>query len=328
MENNMASKKNENIYIITGDDITLVKEEIKKLEKIFSKKNSIDKLSYFAEETETFEIISNCNSFSVFTDYVLIKLFDFHKANLELISTYVDNPNPKTILLLISYKSLKDLGKSKALNHIKSKAKVVDIKPLYENQIKNKIIDNLNKCNLRFTGDVVDYIAQQVGNVNSGISNFFQVIKESGIKDTITLGNVKEFETITAEKNLFSFLDYFIEKNIISSMNSYKSLVSEGTPLIVINRTIFNRMNLYINYLSLKEDAKTQSEIMQELKINNQWYFNKIRGEASKFNYKIMRFILEKCYEIDKAIKSEVEEEINTRFELFLMDLKKDWLNV
>ncbi|MFW5890686.1 MAG: DNA polymerase III subunit delta [bacterium] len=325
----MASKKSENIYLIAGEDAKIIKEEVKKIENKFKEKyKNLDSISYFAEETDTNEIIDNCNTFSVFSNFMLIKVYDFDKSKLDLIAKYVENPNPSTVLVLISFKNTKDLGNSKDIKTIKSKSKVVDIKPLYDNQIIEKIHKNLKALKLNYTIDVVDYIAQQVGKVDSGISNFFELIKVANIQNKITIEDVKELETISTEKNLFSFLDYFFSKNIISAINSYKSLISEGTPLLVLNRSIYNRTKQYIKYLSLKEQNKPETEIMSELKIYNRWYYNKTKNEAMKLgNINILRFILKKCYEIDKSIKSEPEEVMSTRFELFLTDLKKDWLN-
>ncbi len=218
---------------------------------------------------------------------------------------------------------------NKKISSIKSKSRVIESKTLYDNQITEKIHIYLKSLKLRYNDDVVEYIAQQVGNVETGINKFFDIIKESGFKDSITLEDVKEIESFSSEKNLFSFIDYFFSKNIISAINVYKSIINEGTPLLVINKTIYNRALLYIKYLSLEEEKKSPSEIMSELGINNQWYFNKTKQEALKFgNYDALKFILKKCFEIEKSIKSEDEDLTNTRFEIFLSDFKKDWLNI
>jgi DNA polymerase III delta subunit len=210
---------------------------------------------------------------------------------------------------------------------LQSYSKIIDIKPLYENQIISKIEQNLRKINLKYDKKVVDYIAQQVGKVDSGISKFFDLIKEMGIKDKITIEDVKELEMVTSEKNLFSFLDYFFEENVIKATNSYKSLISEGIPLLVLNRSIYNKTYQYIKYLALNEEGRSQKEIMDIMGIKNKWLFNKISTEARKIkDKKKLEYILVKCYEIDKAIKSESVKMVYARFELFLTELKKDLL--
>jgi DNA polymerase III delta subunit len=323
----MTNKKNENIYIIIGEDTELIKQQVNKLEFDITNKQDYDVISFFSEETDTQKIIDNCNSFSVFSPKTLIKVYDFHNANIDLLSEYSKNPNLNTILILISFKNLKDLSKSKSMKLLQSNSKIIDIKPLYENQIIDKIHHNLRKLNLKYSNNVVDYIAQQVGKVDSGINKFFKALEETDIKGKITIEDVKELEMVSSEKNLFSFLDYFFDNNIISAINSYKSLISEGTPLLVLNRTIYNKTVQYINYLSMLEEGKSQQEIMNQMNIKNKWLFNKISSEAKKNNNeKKLRYILIKCYEIDKAIKSESIDMVNARFELFLTELKKDML--
>ncbi len=324
----MTKKKNENIYIITGEDTELVKQQVNKLENDITENKDYDIISFFSEETDTQVIIDNCNSFSVFSSRMLIKVYDFHNANIDSIAEYSQNPNINTVLILISFKNLKDLSKSKSMKILQSNSKIIDIKPLYENQIIDKIQQKLRKLNLKYNSNVVDYIAQQVGKVDSGINKFFKTLEDTGISNRITIEDVKELEMISTEKNLFSFLDYFFDNNIISVINSYKSLISEGTPLLVLNRSIYNKTLQYVNYLSLLEEGKSQHEIMNQLNIKNKWLFNKISSEAKKNNnIKRLKYILIKCYEIDKAIKSESIDMVNTRFELFLTELKKDIVN-
>lgn len=325
----MANKKSENIIIVSGEDTQQVKKEIKDIEEKFKKQGSVDIISFFAEEVNTSTVIDNCNMFSVFANLTIVKLYDFGKAELEIIAKYTDNPNPKTILVLISYKNLKDLGKSKHIKKITKNAKIIESKSLYENQIVERIHSNLKSLKLKYTNQIVDYILQQVGNVETEINKFFQILKQSGIKNKVTIEDIKEIETITAEKNLFSFIDNFFSNNIISAINSYKNIVNEGTPLLVLNKTIYNKTLLYIKYLTLKEMGKAQSEIMSEMKVYNQWYFNKIKNEANRYgNLKKFKMILTNCYNIERAIKSETQESVNIKFELFLTELKKDWSNI
>lgn len=318
------SKNKEKIYLIVGEDIDFVKKEVKKIEESYTKSKNADSISFFAEESETNDIIDNCNTYSVFSEILIVKVYDFQHCDLKQLAAYTENPNETTILILISYKSLKDLGKSKAIKTITKNSKTIDVKPLYDNQIIDKVKTHISRLKLKCNNDVIDYIVQKVGKVDSSINKFFELVKEAGISNVLTLEDVKELELLNSEDNIFNFIRYFFEGNTISVVNAYESIISEGTPLLVLNRNIYNKTLQYIKYFSLVEKGISMKDIMKELNIYNQWIFNKIKSEANRFKNKpkLLKSILRGCYEIDKSIKSDPPEVLDTNFKLFITNLK------
>ena len=255
------------IYFLFGEDFSIVN---KKVNELISKLNISNIIKYDFSSASLNEIIDEVNYVDLFNEkkLIIVSSFSFKSLNKEdevLLSNYIENMNENVIIFKCNNETLDERKSLTKL--IRSKCKVesiekLDYKTLHEyvskmfeekgitttfNQIK-KILD-LCEYNPDYTiNEVEKLLIYKIGD---------SVLYDKDIDDVISKNN---------EKEMFNLTESILDKNISSSLESYKILNSSDVDPIVLIDNIAKQFRLLMQIKILK--GKNEAELSKILGAN------------------------------------------------------------
>ena len=215
-----------NVYLIKSFSLRLLQDEIL---KIVGQNPNVVRMNM--DEMTINDIINECGYYSLLneTKYVVVNNFKLTKEN-NLITEYLDNPNPNTVLILVTdsfdkrsviYKKVQTNG------HLVLIEQVKDISSKISNYAKSKDI-------------IIDYLAI-TKLLENNLNNYDLVLNEidkiSVITSKITLHEVNKYTTRLISEDNFEFCDAVIKKDykqIDGFLADFINLKGELLPFIAL----------------------------------------------------------------------------------------------
>ena len=290
IENDIKSKKFSPIYLLMGEEefyidylTNLITENsISKSEKEFNYN------VLYGKETDVDELISICKKFPLMSNYQVVVLKEAQDLSrtIDQLAGYANNFLESTILI-INYKH-KSLDKRKSLYKLISKNGVVfESKRLYENQVQQWIVDQLNNKGIKISNKavamIVDFLGTDLSKINNELSKLIQLKKD--LKE-ISENEIEKYIGISKEYNNFELRNAISEKNTFKAFQiaDYFAKNPNSNPLAVTILMVFDFFSKLLLYHA--NDSLPDSKKAFIMKINP--YFIKEYNRASK-NYSIKR---------------------------------------
>ncbi len=223
--------------------------------------------------------------------------------------SYVENPNPSTILLLIDEKRLPantNLGKA-----IKNSDNVglFKFEFLPDNLTPDWVVDwARSQHNKEIQPAAAQLLAQFVGNNLQLLSTEVdKVCTFVDTSDTISQADVKKVIGSYREFTVIELKEAIIRRDMEQSLyiaeqilQHAKSDTGELIRLVGFFHSVF--VNIW-KILRLSEKGLTKNQVQSELGITSSWFFNTLWEEAIQFHYGEMPRIFEALYDADRSSK-------------------------
>lgn len=214
--NDIKNGNYSSVYILCGEELFFIDKVIQTAEEFFvdNDKHTFDKHVFFGKETNLQDIINICGQFSMFGDkqFVLLKNAELKKDDFDLLTTYISDAAPQTILM-ISLKSKLD-KRSKLYKSAKDKSVFLETKQLYDNQLPdfiNGLIQQKSwKCSTKVLHLISDHIGNNLSRVESELGKLDLFIPENG---ELTVDLVEKYMGISKEYNNFEWVDAIADRN-------------------------------------------------------------------------------------------------------------------
>lgn len=280
-----------NTYLISIFSNRLLEEEIN---KITDNKENIININY--DDSNIEDVINECSYFSLLNEekIVIVKNFKIN-ASSKKIESYLDNPNPNTILLLI----IDSIDKRSTIyKKIKQKGHIIEISELKPNELSSKV-NNYCKNN----GISINY--NSINKLLDYNNNNYDLVLNEIDKIKITTNEINEeiidkYCSNLDGDNTFELCDAIVSKkyqNISKLLNGYINERKEIIPLITL------LANQYRIIYTVKEINDTNDNIANLLKIHP--YRVKLAKEkAYLYTKEELEDILLSLCELDKDLKS------------------------
>ena len=237
----------------------------------------------YGKEVDVAQIIAEAKQFPFgATHRVVIVKEAQNIKNIDELESYLDNPQPSTILV-ICYKYKKLDKRKKFTKSLAKKALLFESKKLYDNQVPDWIAKYLSEKGYKIEEKAAFMLAEFLGielsNISNELDKLMVIIKK---QEKITANIIEKNIGISKDYNIFEFQQALGKKDILKSNQivNHFSANPKAHPLIVTLGMLFSFFQKLMTYHSIKD--KNKNNVATELKVSP--YFVNQNSSAAR-NY-------------------------------------------
>ncbi|MCH2480486.1 MAG: DNA polymerase III subunit delta [Flavobacteriales bacterium] len=292
------------IYILVGDENYFADNIIKLLTSkvVNNDSKDFDYFKFYGNEISEDQVIDAAKRFPLVGEYNFVVLKDAKSIskNFDKLTSYVESPNLKTILVLSFINQ--SLDKRKRIYSLSKKNGLAfESKKIYDNQIFNWINEvSLNK-RIKLHPKSIQIIIDFVGNNLSQIENELDKLKINSEKDdVIRPDEVESIIGFSKEYNFFELTKHIGKKNFSKTIEiiEYMSTNSNKYPLTLLISSVFYFFNKLFLYHSV-ENKREASKIMGV----NPYFIEEYKLASPNYSMKDISKIFNYLLEADKRAK-------------------------
>lgn len=301
----ISNKNLEPVYFLMGNEPYY----IDKIANAFShnilttEEKAFNQVILYAKDTTTAEIIAEAKQFPVGSQKRVVIVKEAQQLkNIELLETYLENPQKSTILI-ISYKG-KSIDKRKKFGkNLAKKCVVLESNKLYENKIPSWISSYVNENGFTIDNKAIVILAEYLGTDLSNISNeldkIMLVVKK---EEQINTQTIEKHIGISKNYNVFELQNALGNKDVAKANQiiNYFSKNTKNHHIVPILNSLFSFFQKIIIYHFL-EDKSSQSTA-SALKINP-FFVRQYQKAAQKYSKRDLFIIFEYLKEYDLKSK-------------------------
>ncbi|MCX6137706.1 MAG: DNA polymerase III subunit delta [Ignavibacteriales bacterium] len=218
-------------------------------------------------ETTGRALVGLALSFPMMSDYRLVVVKDLdHLKEAEALESYVAQPSPNTVLVLIGTKP--DMRK-KPYTALKKFAVVGESRTLYDNEIPAWIENHVACQKYKISSEAVELLQAYVGNSLRELANQIEkLIIAVGARIGIESADVESIVGISKEFSIFELTRSLGEKNPARALSIGGRMLEagEGIPFIVVMLT--RHFTMLWKLTGLRNERKSEFELAQALRVN------------------------------------------------------------
>lgn len=302
--NDIKSRNFKPIYFLCGEETYYIDQISDLIEDtvLTEDQKGFDQIVMYGRDTTVDEIIGVAKRYPMLSEYqvVIVKEAQNLAKTIENIVSYVENPQPTTILV-IAYRSKPDARKS-YIKKIKDKHVYFESNKLKEYQIPDWIIKVVKEkgydIDTKAAAILAEFLGTDLGKINNELEKL-QIIFPKGHK--FTAHNIEENIGFSKDFNFFELKNALSEKNAIKAYQIIHHFAQnpKDNPLVVVNSNLFNFFSQLLVFHGLKD--KSSTNVAKVLGVNP--YFVKDYTQAAKL-YPMKK--VSNCIEIikDSDLKS------------------------
>lgn len=316
LENQLNQGNVEGIYLLYGEEIFLLEQQIKKIKKIFGE--TIKGINYILiDENNIQELISDIDTPAFGYEKKLIiarntgifkreakgrnggaskelkeKINDYLKENIETINSTV-------ILVFVD----NEVEKNAIYNTIEKIGKVCNFEEQKPFQIIKRLKNIANSYKVNVDENVLQYLIECCGtNMQDLINEIRKLIEFAGENGTIKTQDIDKLCIKKIESIIFDLTDNLGQKKIKEAMEVLNNLIASKEPVQKILITLYNHFKkLYFVKLAIKYNKDIAQSL--DLKPNQMFLVTKYKIQAKGFELKELRKIVQDLEDLDYKYK-------------------------
>ncbi len=303
----------ENIYLISSSSYRLMEEEIKKIVKdnLYTSfdlnyqtiDDVIDEASYFSLfDEDKYLVIKNANMFGTTRKKEVDDEEEKTSKKDERLISYLENPNPKTILIFTTYN--KPNSKKKIVNIIKDRYKLIRIEDLKPSEVFAKLEKVFKDDGYKCSKDTLYYIINNsLNNYDLSYNEIDKIKLYYGKGCEVKLDDVKQIISRAVDDNSYRFVDNVVLKNIKDSFKLYEDLMRQKVQPVMLLAMLAKEFR---NMLVYKKSYKSMSkqEIIKMLELRYEFQLDKSINNSHNYSIQELEDILVYLADLDYKIKS------------------------
>ena len=238
----------------------------------------------YGKEVDIAQIIAEAKQFPFgATHRVVIVKEAQNIKNIDELESYLDNPQPSTILV-ICYKYKKLDKRKKFTKSLAKKALLFESKKLYDNQVPDWITKYLSEKGYKIEEKAAFMLAEFLGTDLSNISNELEklmvIVKK---EEKITANIIEKNIGISKDYNIFEFQQALGKKDSLKSNQivNHFSANPKAHPLVVTLGMLFSFFQKLMTYHSIKD--KNKNNVAAELKVSP-YFVNQYSSAARNYS--------------------------------------------
>ena len=292
-----------NIYLISNESFRLINEEIKKIVKgnnyetfnlnKCSIKEVIEEASYFSLDSNVkYLVVSNANIFG--SD----KIDD---VTTDLVLKYMANPNPNTVLIFTTQKTIDT--RKKIVKELKNKYKVINTPKMDRKSLSSFLIDYIRQNDFDIDYQTINYVINNSYNdLDIMLNELDKVMLYYNFPCRIKYDDVIKIVGEELDSNNFHFVNAVIEKNLANALKILNSLKVYKVDATVLATLLAREYRLMFYIKKLYQEKVNISEICSNLSLAD-WQVNKLYNNGLHYSEKeLLRNLVDLC-NIDMNIK-------------------------
>ncbi len=223
----------------------------------------------YGKEVDIAQIIAEAKQFPFGSTHRVVIVKEAQNIkNIEDLESYLNNPQPST-LLVICYKYKKLDKRKKFTKTLVKKALLFESKRLYDNQVPDWIAKYLTKKGHKIEEKasfmLAEFLGTELVNISNELDKLTLIVKK---EEKITASIVEKNIGISKDYNIFEFQQALGSKNILKSNQivNHFSANPKAHPLVVTLGMLFSFFQKIMTFHSLKD--KSKNSVATELKVN------------------------------------------------------------
>ena len=238
----------------------------------------------YGKDVEVAQIISEAKQFPFGAEKRVIIVKEAQNIkNIEQLETYLNSPQPTT-LLVICYKYKKIDKRKKFGKTLCKKALVFESKRFYDNQVSNWIAKYLNEKGYKIEEKanfmLAEFLGTELSNISNELDKLMLIVKK---EEKITASIVEKNIGISKDYNIFEFQQALGSKDILKSNQIVNHFAANpiNHPLVVTLGMLFSFFQKLMTYHSIKD--KNRNNVVAELKVNP-YFVNQYSSAARNYS--------------------------------------------
>ena len=260
------------IYFLMGEEPYYIDKISEYIEKnvLSDEEKGFNQMVLYGRDVSIEDIVSNAKRFPMMSErqVVIVKEAQDLSRTIENLVSYVENPQPSTVLV-ICYK-YKTLDKRKKLSKVIHKNGLLfESKKLYENQVGDWIRRALSSKEYKIEPKaalmLVDFLGTDLSKINNELEKLVIVLPKS---TTITAAHIEENIGISKDFNNFELRKAVGEKRFVKANQiiKYFGQNPRSNPLVMTISLLNSFFTQLLIYHGLKD--KSKGNVAKALRIN------------------------------------------------------------
>ncbi len=223
-----------------------------------------------------------------------------------------------SVLLVINIDGKPD----KRLNTIKkleAASDFVSFEALEKTDIIKWIVQHFKANGKRITPGDAEYLVSLAGEDLFALQSEIGKLSDCHEEEAVTRKDIEEMVAHTPEHGVFALVDAVAAKKTAEAVKQTGLLLSDGTGAFQLLALVERQYQLILQYINYINNGVPQKDIMQKLALKP-FVHDKIRRQASGYTLDTCKLALQKCLELDYAVKSG-KADAETEFELLVIKL-------
>lgn len=293
------------IYFLMGEETYFIDSITKLIEQkaLTEEEKSFNQTVLYGRDTDVATVVGEAKRYPMMAERVVIIVKEAQQLKkLEELESYVQNPQPSTVLV-IAHK-YKTLDKRKKLYKLLSNGHVLmESKKLYDNQVPDWIGQRLHekgyKINMKAQILLAESLGTDLGRIENELKKLELVVPKGGSIDEVV---VEENIGISKDYNNFELIKALGEQNFAKAMTIQKFFAAnpKDNPLVVTLSLLYG----FFSKLMIVHQAKdkTPKGLASLLKVNP-YFVKDYQTGATHYDLKKLARIMGYLRECDKRSK-------------------------
>lgn len=260
------------VYFLMGEEPYYIDKISEFIEKniLTEEEKGFNQMVLYGRDVAIEEISDNAKRFPMMSErqVVIVKEAQDLSRSIEKLVSYVENPQPSTVLV-ICYK-YKTIDKRKKLyKAIQKSGLIYESKKLYENQvaewIRRVLLGKKYKIDTKAALMLVEFLGNDLSKISNELSKLMVVLP---VESTITPKDIEENIGISKDYNNFELRKAIGERNIVKAnmIINYFAHNQKANPMVVTISLLNSYFTQVLIYHSLKD--KSKNSVAKALKVN------------------------------------------------------------
>jgi len=274
------------IYFLMGEEAFYIDKLSDYIENniLTEEEKGFNQMILYGRDVEIEDIIANAKRYPMMSEkqVIIIKEAQDLSRVIEKLSTYAENPQPTTILV-ICYK-YKTLDKRKKLSKLIAKnGCLFESKRLYDNQvggwIENELKEKRYKIEPKANQMLVEFLGNDLSKVNNELNKLTLILP---VGRTITASDIEENIGISKDFNYFELQKAIGEKDVVKANRIvfYFSQNPKSNPLVLTISMLNNYFTKLLLYHGLKDKGRINASKVLRV---NPFFVNDYEVSAKKY---------------------------------------------
>jgi DNA polymerase-3 subunit delta len=295
------------IYLYHGASEYLLRKEINKLlAKLKVDEHNVVK--YDLMESEFVDVIEELQTISFFQGQKVVllssilELYDLNQYDQDRFISYLEKPNPDTILIMYSSKIKEDESEmSKALNLY---AKIIKMQDIDKKELPNLIRKNFNDDDYQINGSAITELIERTNGDFQAIEQEITKLKLYAYDQKfIDVKAIRLLVSKNLDENMYELLSAILNKEKTKAIQIYYDLLVTNVQPVQIIGYISNRVRDLIHTSLLVSRNYTTDMIAKHFKISDGRAYYMVR-DAKRLNINELESYLQQLSDLDFDIKS------------------------
>ncbi|MGX1930013.1 DNA polymerase III subunit delta [Flagellimonas sp. 2504JD4-2] len=294
------------VYFLMGEEPYYIDKISKYIgdNVLAEEEKGFNQMVLYGKDTSVDEVISNAKRFPMMAEHqvVIVKEAQHLSRNIEKFISYVENPQPSTVLV-ICYKYKKLDKRKKLYKAIQKNGELFESKKLYENQVSEWIRRTLSGKKYKITPKasvlLVEFLGTDLSKINNELDKLTLVVPEG---TEITPELIEQHIGISKDFNNFELKKAIGEKNIKNAVRiiDYFAQNPKDNPFVVTISLLSTFFTQLLQYHGLQDHSP--GNVSKVLGVNP-YFVNEFTTAAKNYPMKRVSAIVSGLRKLDLKSK-------------------------